>query len=269
MRPRQWVKNAFVLAPLIFSRSFLIPERIAADCGAAVLFCLASAAGYVFNDLLDAQADCRHPEKKSRPIAAGVVGRREARNLLLVLLVITAAGTVAIPAVAPGIAGYLLLTALYSWKLKHWAWLDVAALACGFVLRVETGILALHVPASPWMLTATACLALYLAAVKRGEELSRLGWSARAGLRGYRAEHLDALRLVAAMGAASSYAVFAVTVRPGLIPTIAFVIAGIGRFEWRIRAGGGESTADVVLGDRLLLGLLLLWAGLSAAALRQ
>src|SRR5215471_6470343 len=187
MRPRQWLKNAFVLAPLVFSRSFLLPERIAAELFAAFLFCLASAAGYDLNDLLDEEADRCHPEKQLRPIAAGDVSRRDARRLLMALMAAIVAGLYALPVVSPGIVGYLLLTALYSWKIKHWVWVDIGALAFGFVLRVETGILALHVPASTWMLTSTGCLSLYLASVKRSEELRRLGWGARGGLRGYSA----------------------------------------------------------------------------------
>jgi decaprenyl-phosphate phosphoribosyltransferase len=269
MRPSQGVKNAFVLAPLIFSRSFFFPDRIAAVCWAAALFWLASAAGYVFNDLQDEAADRCHPEKRLRPLAAGELTRRQAWDLLAALLVVVAGGTAAIPAVAPGIAGYLLLTALYSWKFKHWAWFDIGALACGFVLRVETGILALHVPASPWMLTATAFLSLYLAAVKRSEELLRLGCGARGGLRRYSIAHLRALKFVAALGAVTSYACFTVAIRPSLIPTLVFVIAGIGRFEWRIRAGGGESPSEVVFGDPLLLCVLLLWAGVSTTVLMR
>ena len=157
----------------------------------------------------------------------------------------------------------------YTKYLKHWVWIDIVALTAVFVVRVETGILAIDVPPSPWMLSATASLALYLAAVKRREELRRIGSDARMCLKHYTVAQLDAAKLLGAMAAASSYAVFAATVRPVLIPTIAFVILGIARFEWRTRESGGESTAEVVLRDPALIACILLWAVAAGIALLQ
>jgi 4-hydroxybenzoate polyprenyltransferase len=267
LRPHQWVKSAFVVAPLVFSRTFLSPDLVAGNLAAAVLFCIASSAAYIVNDFFDREADRRHPVKRRRPLAAGEISSREALRILAVLLAILTCGLVALPVLAPGIVGYLLLALLYSWKFKHWVWVDIVALAAAFVLRVETGILAIGSPASPWMLSATAFLALYLAAVKRREELIHLGVQARAGLSGYGVEQLDAAKMIAAMAAAASYAVFAVTIRPALIPTILLIIAGIGRFELRVRTTGGECAARVVLGDWLLMACLLAWTVMSAVAL--
>jgi 4-hydroxybenzoate polyprenyltransferase len=267
LRPDQWVKNAFVLAPLIFSRAFLDGDSIRRELLAAAVFCLASSAAYIVNDLFDADADRNHPEKRRRPIAAGDIRTRDALILLSFILLLAGTGVAALPVIAPGIGAYLALALLYSWFLKHHAWLDIAALALAFVLRVQTGILAIGAWASPWMLSASAFLALYLAVVKRREELGRVGTLARPGLRRYTVRQLDIAKALAIGASVASYVAFVAAVRPAMLPTIVFVLAGIARFEWRTRNTGLESAADVVLGDPVLAACLLAWAALSAIAL--
>ena len=267
LRPDQWVKNAFVLAPLIFSRAFLDPQSIRRELLAATTFCLASSAAYIINDLFDADADKNHPEKRCRPIAAGVIGPRDAILLLSFILLLVGVGLASLPVIAPGIGAYLVLALLYSWFLKHHAWLDIASLALAFVLRVQTGILAIGAWASPWMLSATAFLAFYLAVVKRREELIRVGTLARPGLARYVVRQLDIAKGVAILAAVASYVAFVVAIRHAMLPTIVFVLAGIARFEWRTRNTGTDSAADVVLSDPVLGACLLAWAGFSALAL--
>ena len=152
-RPRQWVKNLFVLAPLIFAKRATDLDAAAAALGAAGLYCMASSAVYLFNDLRDVEQDRRHPEKRHRPIAAGRVGEGTALGTAL-LLAIGAVGGAALlgRAFAGVVVAYLLLNVAYTLKLKHVAYVDVTIIALGFLLRVIGGGLAIPVEVSGWIL---------------------------------------------------------------------------------------------------------------------
>ena len=143
LRPRQWVKNVFVLAPLIFSGEFLHAESIEASLLAFLVFCIASSATYIVNDLHDIEGDRRHPTKsKTRPLAAGKVTVTMALGLLGVLLVLLVAAGFVAPRVVAVIAAYLLLNLAYSFVLKHQPVIDIFTIALGFVLRVYAGAMA-------------------------------------------------------------------------------------------------------------------------------
>ena len=168
LRPRQWIKNTFVLAPLIFSGTFIYATSVERAIIATALFCIASSATYVFNDLTDRAADAAHPTKsRTRPIASGDITPAQARILLAGLYVIVAASALWSVETAAVAVAYLVLNAAYTVKLKHIPVVDIFALAGGFVLRVFCGAVAIGVPLSLWMLITTLCLALYLAAIKR------------------------------------------------------------------------------------------------------
>ena len=139
MRPEQWVKNTFVLAPVVFARQIHEPTIIRA-LGAFGVFCLLAGAVYTMNDLVDVEADRVHPKKRFRPIASGRVPVGVAK-ILIVLLVITSLGGALLGPrefFATAVA-YLLLQVAYSFKLKKIAYVDVSCISLGFVLRVLAG----------------------------------------------------------------------------------------------------------------------------------
>jgi decaprenyl-phosphate phosphoribosyltransferase len=264
LRPRQWIKNAFVLAPLLFAGKFRDPEAIQQACFAAFLFCLGAAAVYILNDLLDVERDRRHPTKRlSRPLAAGAATTTQAVILLAVLEAALLAGILAAPRAVFVILGYQFLNALYSAKLKHVPILDLFCIAAGFVLRIYAGAVALDVPLSPWMLNTTLCLALHLAAVKRRQELSNGGPEGRAVLEHYTAELLNYFAFLAAVCAVVFYSLFTLTVRTALEPTIPLVLLGFFRYWYIVvRKGGGESPTDAVWQDWPLALIVLAWVAL-------
>ena len=212
LRPRQWVKNVFVFAPLIFAGEFLKLQSIEKVALAALIFCVASSATYILNDLTDIERDRRHPKKsKSRPLASGLVSIPQAITLLLILYVALLVAWFVMPAVLYVVLGYLLLNLAYTFVLKHQPVIDIFTIAIGFVLRVYAGAMALSVPVSSWMFVTTLCLALYLAAVKRGQELASNGSDSREVLQHYTPALIDRYAEMAATGALLFYSLFVTT----------------------------------------------------------
>ena len=261
MRPRQWVKNVFVLAPLIFSGEFLHPESIKVSLLAFVLFCIASSATYIVNDLHDIERDRRHPTKsKTRPLAAGKVTIPAALALLGVLLTLLVAAGFVVPRVIAVIAAYLALNLAYSFYLKHEPVIDIFTIAIGFVLRVYAGTMALALPLSSWMLVTTLCLALYLAAVKRKQELAQSGIDGREVLKKYSPVLVDRYAEMSATGALLFYGLFVMSVKPRLVITVPLVLFGLFRYWYVVEElDGGESPTDALLNDWQLLLTVVLW----------
>lgn len=199
LRVRQWSKNVFVLAPLVFAHQ-LFDGRTAAACLMTLGFCLASSAVYLFNDLRDRHLDRLHPVKRRRPIASG----RLPPVAAWVAIAVLAAAGLTLAVVSGGASGagflaaYLTLNVAYSWRLKSVAYLDVACIAAGFLLRVFAGAAAVDVPVSVWIQVNTLLLAAFLGLGKRFHELSWVddGDSVpRPALGGYRRRTLDVLLL--------------------------------------------------------------------------
>ncbi len=269
MRPRQWVKNGFVLAPLMFTGSFLDPASIQNALLAALLFCLASSATYVVNDMRDVESDRRHPKKsKTRPLAAGEVRMSQATVLLILLYGGLIAGFFIMPQVLYVILGYLALNLAYSFVLKHQPVIDIFTIAFGFVLRVYAGAVALSVPLSSWMFVCTLCLALYLAAVKRRQELALSGTESRKVLQHYTVALVDRYAEMSATGALIFYSLFVMNAHPEMVVTIPFVLYGLFRYWFVVEAlEGGESPTDALLSDWQLLLTVVLWVGITGYVL--
>lgn len=261
MRPRQWIKNGFVLAPLMFTGSFTDPHAVVHALLAMLLFCVASSATYIVNDLRDIEQDRKHPRKSlSRPLAAGLVTVRQALLLLMVLYALLLAAWPLAPQVLPVIAAYLVLNLAYSFYLKHQPVLDIFTIAIGFVLRVWGGAQALQVPISSWMFVTTLCLALYLAALKRRQELLQTGTEARAVLQKYSVSLVERYAEIAATGALLFYSMFVMSVRPQLVVSIPLVLFGLFRYWYVVeKLDGGESPTDALLSDLPLLLTVLAW----------
>jgi decaprenyl-phosphate phosphoribosyltransferase len=267
LRPHQWVKNVFVAAPLVFSRHLDEPAYVVRTLLAVLAFCALSGAVYAFNDVRDVEADRAHPTKRTRPIAAGKLGERTALIAAGVLAAAALACCFALDWRCGGLAAaYLGQNVAYSVKLKQVAFLDVALIASGFLLRVQAGVYAIDVPGSGWLLACTGLLALFLGFGKRAHELA---WAAqsgqtattRAALAGYR---LDVLRVaMIALGAATCAAYVAYTVADHtvrffgtdrLIYSSPFVAIAIVRFLWlALWRPREDSPTEAMLRDPLFL----------------
>lgn len=263
LRPRQWIKNGFVLAPLIFAGQFTELHAVRQALLATFFFCVASSAVYVVNDIKDRERDRLHPEKsRTRPLASGAVSLHTALMALAVLYAGLVVGWFVQPAAVTVIAGYVLLNYAYSIWLKHQPILDIFSIAFGFVLRVYAGAQAIAVPMSTWMFITTLCLALYLAAVKRRQELAKSGDDAREVLQRYTVALMDRYAEISATGALIFYSLFVMSTRPELAVTLPFVLFGLFRYWYVVeKLDGGESPTDALLSDKQLLATVACWVG--------
>jgi len=211
LRPHQWVKNVFVAAALVFSRHLTDPQYALRTGLAFLAFCMLSGAVYAFNDVRDVAADRQHPTKRNRPIAAGRISERAALISAAVLAVAALAGCFALGwKVAAFAAAYLAQNVAYSVKLKHVAFVDVALIESGFLLRVLAGAAAIDVRASGWLLICTALLATFFGLGKRAHELA---WAERSGqttetrasLAGYRIPVVRFAMFVLAIATCAAY----------------------------------------------------------------
>ena len=263
MRPKQWIKNGFVLAPLIFAGQFTSLRAVGEALLATLLFSLVSSATYVLNDLRDLEHDRKHPLKSRRPLAAGQVSQFQA----LVLFGLLCGGLVwsCLQWIDVGlvILAYLALNLAYTFVLKHQPVIDIFSIALGFILRVQAGAVALDVPVSAWMFVTTLCLALYLASVKRRQELARSDGSGRRVLEHYSVTLVDRYAEMAATGTLLFYSLFVMTVQPNLAVSIPVVLYGLFRYWFIVEAReGGESPADALFSDWQLLVAVLVWLGM-------
>lgn len=264
LRPKQWIKNFFVLAPLVFSGVFTDVAAVGHALFAMLLFCVASSASYIVNDIHDVQRDRRHPKKcKTRPLAAGTVSISAALMLLAFLYALLFWGWFIAPKVVIVIAAYLVLNLAYTFALKHEPVIDIFTIAIGFVLRVFAGATSLDVPVSSWMFITTLCLALYLAAVKRRQELSQNGTESRKVLERYSISLVDRYAEMSATGALLFYSMFVMSSRPELVVTVPFVLFGLFRYWYVVETlDGGESPTDALLTDWQLSVTVVLWVAL-------
>ena len=264
-RPKQWVKNVLVLAApaaagVLDSASALLQVAVA-----VVAFCLAASGTYYLNDLLDVEADRRHPVKRFRPIAAGVVPLVLARVLAVLLMV----GGVSVGFLAGGwqlpvvVLAYVALTTSYSSYLKHIAAVDIVAVAAGFVLRALGGAAAVDVPVSRWFFIVASLGSLFMVAGKRKAELRSLAGGA-SGVRSthatYSADYLSYVEATASGAALVAYCLWAFERQAdvqGSVPFFVLSIApfalGILRYALLVDGGAGEEPEELVLQDRTLL----------------
>ncbi|MEZ9864433.1 decaprenyl-phosphate phosphoribosyltransferase [Vibrio breoganii] len=261
MRLDQWIKNTFVIAPLLFSGLFTDWSSIQLSLSAFLIFCFASSATYILNDYRDVEDDKKHPVKStSRPLASGDVTKAQARVLLMVLYGVIFLSATVYPKVSTVIAGYLLLNIAYTFYFKHQPVLDIFTIAIGFVLRVYAGSVALNVPLSSWMFITTLSLALYLASIKRRQELRNSGESGRNVLQHYTVSLIEKYAEMSATSAILFYSLYIISDKPNMVYTIPFVLFGLYRYWFVVEAKGvGESPIDVVYSDILLLLTVLGW----------
>lgn len=271
LRPAQWAKNLFVLAPLVFGGLLLDPQAALRALLALASFCAASSAVYLVNDLRDREEDRKHPLKRLRPLAAGTLAVPTA--VAAVVLLGTAALAVAVSLgldFALILAAYLALNLLYTFWFKHMVILDVMSISLGFVLRVLAGAAALDVLVSRWLFLCTTFLALFLAFSKRRHEITLLAGEAsgqRRVLDHYSPAFLDQMINVVTASAVVAYALYAVapeTVEKyhteDLIYTIPLVLYGVFRYLYLMYQRPGErNPTEAILRDPPFLINMLLW----------
>jgi 4-hydroxybenzoate polyprenyltransferase len=291
MRPQQWVKNGFVLVGLLFGHAWNDPTRLTQALLACAAFCLLSSAVYVMNDLVDRDADRRHPTKRRRPLASGAVGVPAALALMMACL----AGGYALVVWSDSRAAwlffaYVALNLAYTLGLKHVVVLDVFIIAAGFMLRLLAGTLGIGIAPSHWLLLCGLMLTLFLGFAKRRAELGAMAATAKPGEAGsgHAASHrrvlehyspalLDQMMTVATAGTIVSYSLYTVSAETlalhgtsNLIYTVPFVIYGMFRYLFLLhRRGGGGDPSQQLLTDPHLLAALAGWLLLVILMLRQ
>ncbi len=270
MRPRHWVKNGLLFIPLIFDGQLTNWPALARVILGFVLFCLLSSLIYIINDLVDVEADRKHPQKRERPIPAGILKISTARTACIILALV-----VFIPAIYLSqyftlfCLVYLLLNMVYSAWLKHAPIIDVMILASFYVIRVGAGAALIEVHRfSPWLYVFTTFLALYLGIGKRRAELNLLADEAnehRKSLGSYTLPLLDQLILIVSSSAILTYSLYTFSApnlpaNHSMMLTIPFVIYGIFRYLYlvEVKHSGGEP-AEVLLTDRPLQVTIILW----------
>jgi decaprenyl-phosphate phosphoribosyltransferase len=268
-RPRQWPKNLLVLAVPAAAGKLGDGDVLAATVAALAAFVMASSGTYLLNDAGDVEADRLHPIKRFRPIAAGELPLRAAVVLGALLL----AGGVALATairleLGAVVLGYVVLTTLYSRRLKHVPIFDIATVASGFFLRAVAGGVAADIPISRWFLIVAGGGSLFLVTGKRYAELVSAGDGAvltRAALAEYSSEYLRALLSTTAAVTVVAYVLWSFEPHGGdpasrwtVLSAVPFVL-GIMRYGLLVDQGHGEEPEEIVLGDRVLQGIGAAW----------
>ncbi|MCU0683105.1 MAG: decaprenyl-phosphate phosphoribosyltransferase [Polyangiaceae bacterium] len=272
LRPHQWFKNTFVLAPVFFAKDIFRSDLLVRAASAFAVFCLLAGAVYTMNDLVDVEGDRAHPVKRRRPIPSGRVPLSLAKAVTAALVALSLAGSVALgTGFALAAFGYFGLNVAYSLRLKKIAYLDVMCIAAGFVLRVVAGGLATGVKVSDYLLVCTALLALFLGFGKRRHELAQaLAGSAtkqRAALEAYSPRALTAaltLTCAATLGVYTLYTLDSTTKaffhNDLLWPTVVFPVIGMGRFLYLVtHRPKAESPTQEMLRDVPFILNLIAW----------
>ena len=270
LRPRQWVKNLFVFAGVIFSHRLFSVDAGRAPAAFAI-FCALSGVIYLLNDVADRERDRAHPKKRFRPVASGAlpVPAAIASAAVIAVLALAAATALGGPFVLTALA-YIGLLVMYSVALKHIVIVDVLTVASGFVLRAVAGAVAVDVDISGWLLICTILIALFLALGKRRHEYLTLDAEAarhRPILAEYSAALLDQMIAVVTASTVTAYALY--TMSPEtvakfdtrLLPaTLPFVLYGIFRYLYLLyRRQLGGNPSELFLNDRALIVNTVLW----------
>jgi len=279
-RPSHWVKNLFVVAPLLFARKAGDLSAWGWTVAAFAAFSLASSAVYALNDVLDRREDALHPAKRNRPVASGAVGAGAA----LVLSAVLTGAAMALAALvgaafAVTLAAYVVLMVAYNLGLKRVAILDVLIIASGFVLRAYAGGVAIDVTVSQWLLLCTLTLSLFLGFAKRESERAALGAGAAAtrpvewGI--YTQRNLEHMMTVSAGLAVVTYMLYTVSERtirevthsPWLFVTILPVVYGVFRFYSRAITGEISGPVEMLRRDGAFVAALVVWVVMVAVVL--
>ncbi len=271
LRIHQWIKNTFVLIPLVFDRQLFLVEPLTRTIIGFLLFCFVSSSVYLINDVMDVEADRLHPKKKNRPIASGELPIPLAITIATILVIGSFVGAYFLSiAFLIILALYFFINLAYSMKLKHIPLLDVFIIAAGFVLRVGAGVSIIEVERfSPWLYAVSTVFALFFALGKRRGELATIQNSnnnQRKVLDGYTIPMLDQFITIISATTIISYSLYTFSApnlpdNHSMMLTIPFAIYGIFRYLYLIQVKNeGGAPDELVLSDRPLQITFLLFA---------
>jgi len=271
MRPKQWMKNLFMFAGILFSQNLFNFPLLLKSILAFFIFCLISGSTYVMNDIADLKEDRHHPLKSQRPLASGRLRVSYALWWLIFISLFSLGVSFKLSPLFFLVAlSYFMLQLAYSISLKHMVILDVFAIACGFVLRVVAGAVVIDVQISSWLLICTILLSLFLGLSKRRHELVVLEGGApthRKVLGEYSPYLLDQMISVVTASTVVAYALYTMSEETiekfgskNLVFTVPFVLYGIFRYLYLIhQKGAGGNPESILVTDKPLMIAILLW----------
>jgi len=263
LRPSQWLKNLMLFFPPFLAGQILLPSVFNRGMAPFMAFCLVSSAGYIFNDLLDRKNDVQHPQKRLRPIPSGSVGITAASLLSPFLLICGFLLAVSISSrFFLFLAGYAVISLMYSLRLKTLPVVDLFCISAGFLLRLQAGGELFQVPISPWLFLSVFLLAVFLSTGKRLSELRSLGVVAgdhRVSLAQYPAGFLDGTMYMTGGAVLVTYAMYALN-RQMLIYSVPLCLFGLLRYMIRVISGKSGDPTESLLKDGVLLVVGILWA---------
>ncbi|UCH64548.1 MAG: decaprenyl-phosphate phosphoribosyltransferase [Ignavibacterium sp.] len=266
IRVSQWIKNLFVFVPLLFSLNLFDKNYFLTILSAFIVFCLASSLVYVVNDIIDVEADRKHPTKRNRPLASGAISIKNAFIIAVILCAIVFILLLNFNfEFISFVIGFIVLNILYSLWFKHIVILDVFSIAAGFVIRVLAGAVVISVPISSWLILTTIFISLFLGVMKRHSELLLVAQDeeapSRKVLSQYSLNFADQMATVAAAGVIICYALYTVSERTvsvfgteNLIYTTPFVVYGIFRYMYlEYISHKGDNTTKTVFTDAQMI----------------
>ena len=262
VRVPQWIKNLFVFVPLLFSQHIFNKEYLLPALAAFFMFCLVSSIVYIFNDIVDIEADRAHPTKKDRPLPAGTISMR---NAVITIIILTVLVALFLPALnfrfKMFLLSYFLLNIFYTFIFKHIVLLDIFSIAAGFMLRVIAGAYVISVEVSSWLILTTMFISIFLGVMKRRSEIVLINdesnQNTRKVLASYSLNFIDQMSTIAAAGVIICYALYTVAERTTklfstdkMIYTTPFVVFGIFRYMFLVYMNKkGENTVEIMLTD--------------------
>jgi 4-hydroxybenzoate polyprenyltransferase len=262
VRVPQWIKNFFVFVPLLFSQHIFDRTYFLPVLSAFLMFCLISSIVYIFNDIVDIEADRAHPTKKDRPLPSGLISIQSA---VITLIIFAALVGLFLPALNAKfrifLLSYFLLNIFYTFYFKHIVLLDIFSIAAGFMLRVMAGAFVISVEVSSWLILTTMFISLFLGVMKRRSELILINddpnKNTRKVLASYSLNFTDQMATIAAAGVIICYALYTVSERTikifntdNMIYTTPFVVFGIFRYMFLVYMNKkGENTVEIMLTD--------------------
>lgn len=279
LRPRQWIKNVFILAPVIFADHLFHLPFLTRTATAVFLFSLLNGAVYLLNDIVDRERDRLHPQKCRRPVAAGLLSVKKALSAAVFLFFVVLSAIYLFDRLFFAIALlYVLLNLLYSLLLRNVVICDIVIIALGFVLRVLIGGTVNDIWLSPWIMIMTFLLAIFLGLMKRRAEVVKMSGKAEKGqtrstLGDYNLSLLDQMISVATATTLISYTMYVMSPEiqlkfgtDKLFTTVPFVVFGIFRYLFlAYTRNRGENPAEVIYSDLPFTLNLLLWAAVFLA----
>jgi len=272
LRPAQWIKNGFLLAPLLFAKKLFHFPSLLKGLQAFIIFCILSGAVYLINDLVDIEFDRIHPVKKRRPLAAGLITPNMAKITAAGLLITSLLwGAFCGPGLFLVLLIYTTIQFLYDYRLREMVILDVFCVSSGFFLRVIAGAVAIQVAISHWLIICTVLLSMLLALGKRRQEMLFLG-QADAGnhrkvLSLYNLSLLDQMIGIVTAATLLSYMLYCVSPETiekfktdHLIYSFPFVFYGIFRYLYLLHnKNQGDAPEKILVSDLPLLVSVMLW----------